>query len=233
MFNVIQGSKYQNETISIVLDFSDELEVGEVVSTCTFLITLITGTDPTPNNILYQTYSPIGTKVDQKFRLGVPGVIYEITWQVVGSLGTIVEKFTPLAILPVDGIATPGFTFIYLTSFIYPYNAQDILAPSMTPRKAYAFAVPVEKLLGGMSPSQGSIFGSVGTYNIPPEQLAPAMLPTSGSLFGSSTTYNVAVEIINPFCAPVVGSLFGSSISYNDPAEGLIPSMLPTHGTIA
>lgn len=237
MYNVITTAKYQNETISVVLDFSDLLKRGETVSTCTFIVTVLTGTDPSPSAILYQTYVPTGTKVDQKFRLGVPGVIYEITWQVVGSLGTTVEKTTPLAILPTDGTAFPVITFIYLTSFQYPYNLTDGISGFMLPYRGRDFSYLPEGLNNIMMPARGSIYGSSVSYNnYAPEGInGLAIMPSEGSIWGSSISYsNYAAEGVNGFLAPVVGSLYGSSLSYNNYAtEGINSALLPTSGTIS
>ena len=235
MLNLVSASKYKDETISIIMDFADMLQPGEVVSTCAFYISVVTGIDSNPTNILYQTYVPTGTRVDQKFRLGVPGVIYEIVFQVLGSAGSIVDKTTNLAILPTDGNAIPEFTFIYMTSFLYPYNAQDILATFMAPYKGRDFAYIPEGMNTFLAPSSGSIYGGQKNYNIPPEGLNVAMLPATGSIYGGQITYsNYAPEGLNGFCAPIVGSIYGSSISYNIPStfEGLNVSMTPASGTI-
>lgn len=236
MYNVISTSKYENETISIVLDFSDLLKPGESVSTCAFFITVLTGLDPSPDNILYQTYIPRGTKVDQKFRLGVPGVIYEIIFQVLGTSGSLVEKATSLAILPQDGLATPRFTFIYVTTYLYPYNIQDSMTASMLPYRGLDLGYLPEGITVSMGPSSGFVYGSSTTYNIPLEILTVnPTLPITGSIWGGQVTYpNYAPEGVNGFLAPVTGSTFDNSLSYNMPTtyEGLNISMSPTSGTI-
>lgn len=234
MYNLISQSKYKDETISITMDFADLLKPGEVVSTCAFYITVITGIDSNPTGILYQTYVPSGTKVDQKFRLGVIGVIYEIVFQVLGTAGSIVDKTTSLAILPQDGNAIPEFTFIYLTSYQYPYNLQDGLNTYMVPHMGRAFGYLPEGLNSNCMPSRGSMFGGQKNYNIPPEGInVIAIAPTMGSIFGSQVNYgNYIPEGLNGFCAPIQGSMFGSSLSYNVPADGINGSMTPTSGTI-
>lgn len=232
MYNLVSISKYKDETISIIQDFSDVLKSGEVVSTATFYITVLTGVDTNPTNILYQTYIPTGTRVDQKFRLGVPGVIYEVVFQVLGTLGSVVEKTTSLAILPTAGNAIPQFTFIYLTSYIYPYIFSEGIIPALLPRKAYEIGNIIEGISHSMSPSMGSLFGSSTTYNIPPEGIANVMLPYSGSIYGSSISYAGVVEQITNSCAPTLGSIYGSSISYSIPTESISNGMLPASGTI-
>lgn len=212
------------------------LQPGEVVSTCAFYISVVTGIDSNPTNILYQTYVPTGTRVDQKFRLGVPGVIYEIVFQVLGTAGSIVDKTTNLAILPTDGNAIPEFTFIYMTSFLYPYDLQDTMASFMAPYKGRDFSYLPEGMNGFMGPVSGSIYGGQKTYNIPLEIItANPITPITGSIWGGQKTYsNYAPEGVNGFMAPVTGSTFGSSLSYNIPTtyEGINISMTPTSGTI-
>lgn len=236
MYNVISLSKYENETISIVLDFSDLLRSGESISTCTFFITVLTGLDSNPNNILYQTYTPSGTRVDQKFRLGVPGVIYEIVFQVLGTSGSLVEKTTSLAILPQDGLATPGFTFVYVTTYLYPYNVQDSMTASLLPYRGRDLGYLPEGITTSLGPILGSVYGSSSTYNIPLEILTVnPTIPITGSIWGGQITYsNYPPEGVNGFLTPVTGSTFAGSLSYNIPTtyEGLNISMAPTSGTI-
>lgn len=212
------------------------LQPGEVVSTCAFYISVITGIDNNPTNILYQTYVPTNTHVNQKFRLGVPGVIYEIVFQVLGSAGSIVDKTTNLAILPTDANASPSLTFIYMTSFLYPYDLQDSMSSFMAPYKGRDFSYLPEGMNVFMGPAIGYIYGGQKNYNIPLEIItANPITPITGSIWGGQVTYsNYAPEGVNGFMSPITGSTFDSSLSYNIPTmfEGINISLAPISGTI-
>lgn len=234
MYNVVTSSKYKNETISIVLDFSDILKSGETVSSCSFSISLLSGVDSSPDNILYQTCIITGTRVDQRFRLGIPGCIYEIVWQVSGSLGSLVEKITPLAILPQDGLATPQFTFIYLTSSLYPYNEGDYVSVTPYPKHGTALGAYIEQTVIMAQPSSGTLYGGQVSYTCPAEVYADVIVtPVLGSVYGSQGTYTSPAEGYNTQCSPILGSLFGSSISYTPQMDIMSVSVSPASGTIS
>lgn len=229
-------SKYRNETISLVADFTYLLEETETISSYSVTVTLLTGTDSDPTQILYQVPIVSTKTLDQKFRLGVIGCIYEIVFQVTGSLGTIVDLVTSLAILPETGNAIPSFTFTYLTTYLYPYNTGDSMESSMLPYSGRAFGYIPEGMNSYMGPVSGSVYGSSVTYNIPLEILTSnPITPITGSIWGGQITYsNYFPEGVNGFMAPVTGSTFAGSISYSIPTtyEGLNISMSPTSGTI-
>lgn len=234
MYNVVTSSKYKNETISIVLDFSDMLKSGETISSCSFSISLLSGIDPTPDSILYQTCVIVGTQADQKFMLGIPGCIYEVVWQVFGSIGSLVEKTTPLAILPQDGLATPQFTFIYLTSNLYPYNGGDYVSVISSPIHGTALGAYIEYASVIAQPSSGTLYGGQVSYAYHAEVYADiTVYPVLGSIYGSQGTYTSPTEGYNAQCSPILGSLFGSSISYNPQVDIMSVSVSPASGTIS
>lgn len=234
MYNVVTSSKYKNETISIVLDFSDLLKSGETVASCSFSISLLSGIDFSPDSILYQTCIITGTRVDQKLRLGIPGCIYEIVWQVSGSSGSLVEKITPLAILPQDGLATPQFTFIYLTSSLYPYNEEDYVLVTSYPKHGTALGAYIEQTVIMARPSLGTLYGGQVSYTYPAEAYADVIVaPVLGSVYGSQGAYTSPAEGYNTQFSPILGSIFGSSLSYNPQTEIISVSVSPISGAIS
>ena len=109
MLHVVEGSKYEAETVSIILSFAEDLPAGDsILGTPTITVSLLTGTDTNPSNMLYGVVSiHNGTDVEQRFRLGIPGNIYYILYQVVTTNGLRFEKDCYLAIIPVEGNAVP------------------------------------------------------------------------------------------------------------------------------
>lgn len=233
MENVITRSKFVNETISIVFNFSDVLKSGEVVNSCTIVVSLFTGIDTNPSNILYQVPLISGASVDQKFRLGIPGCIYEIYFLAFGSLGTRAEKTTNLAILPQDGTAIPSFTVIYETSCLYPYEFTDSLQSGITWSHGFlGYSIPIEILSSSISFVSGVIGGTAISYNIPGEYLSSGIIWVSGIINGTAISYGIPPENISSGVSWISGLINGSSISYLVPVEYIQSSISWASGSI-
>lgn len=239
MDNVITRSKFVNETISIVLDFYDQLQTGETISSVTITVTLFTGTDSDPSNILFQLPSITGTVVDQKFRLGVPGTIYEVVYLVTGSLGTKGAKSTNLAILPQDGTAIPSYTWIFETSLLYPYELFDsfIGGHIITSGRFFnaLYAIPPEGISTSHNILSGTLVGSGVSYAIPPEAIQAEHLIVSGVLVVVTNPVNYAIpeEAITSNHAIISGTLVGQGIMYTIPFESILGQHQITSGTLA
>lgn len=225
MENVVTRSKFVNETISIVLDFSDQLGSGETITSCTIVVSLFTGTDTDPSNILYQVPLITGNIVDQKFRLGIPGCIYEIVFLTVGSLGTHAEKVTNLAILPQNSIAIPSFTVIYETSTLYPYEFSESLSNGILWKSAafsnVLYHIPEEAIIGNVQWSSGGFIGGLVTYNIPPEYLSNNILWLSAQFGGVLVEYRSTPEGVTNNIAWLSAQFGGIILQYNIPPETL------------
>ena len=222
MENVVTRSKFVNETISIVLDFSDQLIPGESVSSCTIVVSLFTGIDPDPSNILYQVPLIIGNTVDQKFRLGIPGCIYEISFLALGSLGTHAEKVTNLAILPQEGMAIPSFTVIYETSCLYPYELGDSLSSGISWRHGFqGYTIPPEYISSSIIFVNGVIGGTSINYSNPPEKLSANIAWLFGVIDGTLVSYSNPHEDLSVNIAWLSGIIGGTGIQYAIPAEKL------------
>lgn len=233
MENLVTRSKFVNETISIVFDFSDQLRPGESVSSCTILVSLFTGVDSNPSNILYQVPSISGSSVDQKFRLGIPGCIYEILFLVLGSLGTKAEKSTNLAILPQDGFAIPSFTVIYETSCLYPYEFNDSLRSGIGFVRGFlGYINPPENLNSSISFITGAIGGTSISYSVPPENMSSGIDWLSGLIGGTSISYAIPSEGVDSNIAWISGSLNGTPLNYVIPPEKISSNISWFSGSI-
>lgn len=71
-------NKYVNEVIWIEYNMHDLLKVGEVISTCTFAIRVVKGTDASSSAMLSGSAVIDGSIVSQKLINGVKGNIYAI-----------------------------------------------------------------------------------------------------------------------------------------------------------
>lgn len=233
MENVVTRSKFVNETISVVFDFSDQLGSGEAISSCTIVVSLFTGTDSDPSSILYQVPLISGSTIDQKFRLGIPGCIYEISFLVSGSLGTHAEKVTNLAILPQDGVAVPDFTVIYETSCLYPYEFIDSLYSGV---ELLHWSMGYKGLPEGLNSAvffnTAYIIGGLITYTDGPENLSSSIMWVLGTVGGTIITYNNPPENLSSTVSWISGSVIGTFISYTDPHEDLSSNIVWFSGSI-
>ena len=84
--------------------FSDLLSVGETISSLTVTITVYSGTDATPQNVLYGAPTTDSTNTIAIFTLtgGVVGVTYIVSVLVTGSTGSIDLKQGYLSIVATD-----------------------------------------------------------------------------------------------------------------------------------
>jgi hypothetical protein len=76
-----------SESITLWFDFISKLVPGDRISTATFGVTVYSGIDPNPSNILVGVPSVIGTRVSQAFSGGVAGVIYLVTCRITSIAG--------------------------------------------------------------------------------------------------------------------------------------------------
>jgi hypothetical protein len=84
-------------------DFSDELGVGETISTKTVTATVYSGTDASPSSLISGAASSSGAVVSQNITtvsVGVVGVLYELLCQITTSAGQTLRKIGLLAIIP-------------------------------------------------------------------------------------------------------------------------------------
>lgn len=222
MGNNIHRSKYINETVSIVLDFADLLEDGEGISGVSVSVAVFTGIDDNPANILYGVPSISGTKVDQKVRLGLSGVIYTITYNVVGTIASEVEKEVMLAILPQEDIAIPSFTTVRFSTTLYPYEYQDTLSSAISLQSIRELGY-LEGIISNPSLTAINVFGSQITYNnYVVEGLTSTSALQSINIYGGQVNYTIPVESMTANSAVIQINIFGSQVGYNIPTENLV-----------
>ena len=110
------------ETISILVSFTDLLPLGDSISGLpSVTITVASGVDPSPASLLYMAaIVRSGQTVEQRFRLGVPGVIYRVSFTVATIQGNRLSKECYLAILPDEGEAIPQWLPLWESTQLYP-----------------------------------------------------------------------------------------------------------------
>lgn len=236
MENFVTRSKYVSETISIIVDFADVLPAGQTIQgTPTVSIVLDTGYDPTPASILYLGVSVTnGTVVEQRFRLGVPGVIYEITWQIISTSNEVFEKTTYLAILPNIGNVAPNHQYLFLTSDLYPLQAQDSFQSSFQALSGQFWLNPtdLEKFKTYIQLFDGSFWQAQLFYTNPVEQFQAAFLPQDGLWTPvGSQSYTCPAEEFQASFAPLAGTFTEAQVFYTTKTDEFKAFFTPLNGT--
>lgn len=236
MENFVTRSKYVSETISIIVDFADVLPAGQTIQgTPVVSVALDTGDDPTPANILYLGVSVTnGTIVEQRFRLGVPGVIYEITWQVVSTSNEVFEKTTYLAILPNIGNVAPNHQYLFLTSELYPLQVQDSFSTSFQPQNGIWYigqTFVTEAFSYLISPQNGTFTLAQLFYTEPPEKFTYSFALQNGTFTVGQLFYTEPAEQIKISFSPLNGTFTPGQVFYTESAEKISVSFSPQNGT--
>lgn len=152
MAHQVLPSKLVDERITVLFEFMDELEWGEAVESVDFELSVISGTDPNPELMLFQYPVISGTTVRHFIQGGNPGVIYLVKAVVTGSTGAAYNKVARLAILPSDAVL-PLFLADFYTTTIYPTltNAAATFTPALIAGTVRTIVVTLDTLEDSVS----------------------------------------------------------------------------------
>lgn len=234
----VSDSKRQIENISYFGDFRSNLVSGDTIFSANVTVTVLSGTDPSPGNMLAGGYSlHNGNIVEQHIQQGVPGVIYDVTFSILSVQGNDYTTVTRLAVLPSEGNAIPIFTPLYETSTLYPY----ILSEAFT---AYAPTILTGRLFGAVQAEDGitaSIAINTGVltyqqyYYIYPLDAFTASIYINNGLLLPQTyiSYTDGPESIKTNIAMLTSILTAATlISYSIPSDNIIASISIQNGTL-
>jgi hypothetical protein len=218
----ISRSKTVNETISLIADFRDFVQIGETASAWTVSIEVFTGLDNDPDNMFYQGLSIQGVVLEQRFRLGIPGVIYSIRFTLTVNTGNVYDITTRLAVLPDLTGATPVFNVLYLTSALYPYYFSDNMSSGVTFLSGKLLGIKYfESLSSSIEFASGILIGGFIQYPVPPENLIGNISWVSGLIGGTIKNYANPPESLTSGVAWLIGDIGGTVISYAIPTDGM------------
>lgn len=237
MLTFTQWSKYQAETVSIVLSFADLISSGDAITGVPVVtITVASGLDGNPSNLLYQGVTVTnGNTIEQRFRLGVIGVIYTLTFTIQTVAGDTFEKECYLAILPDDDSAVPNWLPYWRSTGLYPQQVVESMQGNITLTAGRLFQNVVsflDSLQGAISLLGGSLIGNGITYNIPHEDIQGNIALSSGTLVNNGIVYNIPHEDIRGDIAIISGTLVNTGINYNIPHEDLQGNITLVSGTL-
>lgn len=222
----ISQSKTVNETISLVADFGGDLSDGETITDFSVTNTVFSGIDSDPGHMLYQVPElKKGYIVEQRFRLGIPGVVYEAVYSIITSAGRTIDRGTRIAVLPNIGTAIPIFSPVYLSSRPYPINVtesyQSITVTNMGGLLALQPYVGPESIKGLTNNVTVDVFGSGITYSIPFDSVQGITGLAQVDIFGSGVTYDIPADSITGATALMQVDIFGSGVTYTIPYENI------------
>lgn len=232
----ITRSKYVSETISLAIDFSDVLPAGGIISGVpTVTVSVFSGIDPTPADILYLGVSVVGSVVSQRVRLGIPGVIYQLTFTVASSALFFVKE-TVLAILPQDGSAIPTSLGLFLTSDLYPLQTNEEFSASFSTADGSMWFNPTtqEMMQSSFSTMDGSFVLAQLFLSMPEEAMQSSFSAKDGVWIpANSVTYTTQPESFSASFAPLTGTFIVGQVFYTTPAESFKTSFAPLNGTFS
>jgi len=94
------------ENRPLVFDFTNDLQVGETITSGTLDVTTYSGTDATPSTLLQGSATVASPKVSQNAKPTIAGVVYNVLGSAVTDLGNTYCKTAFLAVLPVANTTT-------------------------------------------------------------------------------------------------------------------------------
>lgn len=240
MLNIVQASKYESETISIIISFADVISAGDSITGVPVITpTVAIGVDTNPSNILYEGVSIIGgTAVEQRFRLGVPGTIYQLNYKINTVSGDYFEKECYLAIVPSDGTTIPEWLPLWESTQLYPIQDSEslqgnsILLTGTLQVIVINYPYSYEAIQGTSSFSSGILHVVTLPYSYSYEALQGSSSFISGTLVVVVIPYSYSSEDLKGNSAFLSGTLTVVVIPYSYSYEALQGSAIFTSGTL-
>lgn len=222
---VILPTKRVIDVRPFIADFAPFLASGETISSVFVVVSVYTGEDASPSDLLYLPADINGTEVEQRLRAGIPGNIYQVTMTVTTSEDNELSAEAFQAVIP-DGV--PAFDIFIpfpLTTTPYPLNLFDDFESGASIRDAYDLQPDIGAFELALSVLSGTLRDQLQFYsNWPAEALDHSLsIPASGELRTVLLSYsNAAPEGIDHSLAFGSGNLLRAAlIAYTLwPAEG-------------
>lgn len=230
-------SKTVVETKSFFGDFSDVLKAGETITSQSVTITVFSGDDLNPSNLLYQGITVHTKSIEQRIRLGTPGNIYSIKFDIGTSLGNTYDKTTRLAILPEDGNAVPQFTNLFETSTLYPYILSDSFlanAPIISNGKLFGVVQAEDGITTSIIINTSVLTYQQYYYIYPLDAFTASISIGNGVLtYQTYISYGDGPESIKTGIAVLNGTIVAATlITYNIPSDNIIATITVQNGTL-
>lgn len=232
----ISRSKTVNETISLIADFRDFVQAGETASTWAVSIEVFTGLDNAPDSMFYQGLSIQGVVLEQRFRLGIPGVIYSVKFTLTVNTGNVYELTSRLAVLPDIGGATPVYNIAYETTTLYPYILSDDFSADIgiADGRLFPAVMTSDYFTADISIDTGTLVYQQYYYTYQTDTILASIQIGDGTLLLQNyITYNDGPESFKVSIAILDGTLVAATlITYDIPADNISTSITINNGTL-
>ncbi|MBT9145967.1 MAG: hypothetical protein DDT42_01846 [candidate division WS2 bacterium] len=224
-------SKLVAERIRIEFNFLSKLGLGETITSWRVEVSVQSGLDPSPNNLIAPRRFLEGPIAFQWIKDGLPGVIYRLVAIATGSTGRVYKLERVLAVLPSLQAFPPLFGTLF-TSTLYPINHIDNIVSSGVPLKTWLLTPPVGFLTSTGIPLSGVLATPFVSILIRPLAFNSFGVPISGNLATPLVSYSIRPEALNSSGIPISGTLATILISYSIRPEALNSSGIPISGTL-
>lgn len=242
MYHRVRETKYRQEIITFVWDFSDHINPGDTIDGVTSGILVSSGVDNTDifTMLLGPPVVSNGTIVSQRVRKGIPGTIYTILININTVQQDVFEDYTYLAILPL-----PPVTFNYfLVTTLYPiemyYESLQTNLYLLSGKILDTIQIGPDGLTSELSLISGTLFGAPLYYTMTVldatngnEAIVSYITLLSGVLIGGSFSYAMRTEAIQSTIHLIDGVLFGNPLNYDMEVEGITSEITLINGTLA
>lgn len=230
---LILPSKRRVDIHGILVPFDQLLLPGEVLVEGTCTVKVLTGIDPDPSHMLDGDVQVRGTNLYQQIKLGVPGVIYSITFEGTTDLENTYTVETKQAVLEDQIPAGPIYQNFFFTSTVYPLETLEGLASSADVNDAYIIQITIE--------------GIDSLVAVKSAELRDLVVGTTMSTDGIESLVGVVsatlVDIVKSTTMPTDGIVSSASvgsatlvnrlITYSNwPAEGIVGTVSVKSGTL-
>lgn len=238
---IVQDAKYRTETISAIISFANVFSSGEVISgTPAITVSVLSGVDPTPSNMLYEGITITnGNTIEQRFRLGELGCIYEIVYEVVTSIGNTFSKNFYLAILPNGDAAIPTWIPLWETTQLYPiepspesYQASFSIQPGDLITIVIPYQYGPESYQTLFTLSSGTLSSVVVPYSYSYEAYQTSFTTSGGTLVVVVVPYDYSYESYTTSFSIDIGTLQQVVISYSYSYEAYQTSLSFSGGSL-
>lgn len=216
MSDQILPSKLVTERILVRFEFKDELAWGETISNAQVSISVASGIDPAPNDMLYRDIFYSSTEARQQIHAGLPGVIYKVECAALGTSGKVYTKFCHLAVLP-DEAAFPPIAGTYLTSKPYPIDVTEVFQQQFDEGsgRLRPQPFPLDEMQHGLAFSTSTIGVYLISYSWPDEGYEHGFSTRESYFSGTVISYSNTPETYDHGFGTVGGTLEVKLVQYS------------------
>lgn len=231
--HIILPSKRRVDVHRIEAPFDQLLQDGEVLVSGECSVVVFSGVDADPEHMLVGEVQVQGTSLYQQIRLGIPGVIYLLTFTATTSEGNLYEVTAKQAVLEDQIPAGPIYTYTYLSTWPYPLESIEGIGVSISFSDGVLWRMPMDGINVQVVPLDGILREILKSTSMPPDGIDVAVVPLDGTIRDILKSYTMQPDGIAVSIAPLDGTIKDVLITYsNYPPEGIVVGITPLGGTL-